>query len=262
MGLFDFLDRSKNPEEKFEDLLMQAAKNPGKRPAFYRDFLNIQLYFEGKTVGGYVGDKEVVRENQPIEFHYTAIEGKVRLYVFSSIKRLQETISEGANYIRMNARQLLGMLRQDAGVYLNPGSDCGKEFTPEEIKSLLDGTIFRELKRIDLKGMRPLMLGQPAKPPLKLVEALKSYFAENGYVENAYMGQYYDGKSDEGPQCVIGIRMSHSAGVTFSGILPSLGMIARDTIEKDKSVDFMDINDGGAIADYLVKDTKPFFSGT
>lgn len=262
MDFSKIFGKRNNPEQDFERILQQAANDPGIRPKFYRTFLDYDLY----VLGVYEGDAPRVdgeittKKDDSLKLNFYTINGKVQLPVFSSLKRLQSAVSGEARYIRMNGRVLFRGLPNGVEVVLNPYSDCGKEFTSIEIQKILDGSIFDTSQKGQLQSNMKVILGQPSEYPQRMVDAFISYFKSSGNVNSAYLAQMYAQESGDPPHCVVGIKPSPTASKPLNEILSDLGIIAKETLGSGQFIDIVNCDKDGGLAEYLVKETKPFYS--
>jgi SseB protein N-terminal domain len=125
------------PQNDLERSLIAATTDPAARPQFYRDLVASDLFVvqEPDTPSGQLNIR-------PLE-----VNGNDCLPVFSSLPRLQAFIDQEVSYIAMNARDFMQITR-GARLLLNAGSDYGKELLPEEIASILDGSIWQPQSRL------------------------------------------------------------------------------------------------------------------
>lgn len=135
------------PANSLEQRLVEAAKDPRARPAFYRELLESDLLVLGFTNSGGGDGHFVAQVGDTVSIaHWTGQDGAQFIPVFSSMQRLREAISQMEKYLQLNARSLFEMT-QGMPVVLNPGAAYGKEFTIEEIRGMLDGSIFKVTQR-------------------------------------------------------------------------------------------------------------------
>lgn len=138
-------------ENKLEELLIKAA-NTSKfskeyEIEFYREFLNSEIFvLVNNDFSGKEGQKLIANNNTTIDFVARWINGKPCLPIFSSLTRLEAYTDTKRPYIKINTKSLLESIDPQLTVMLNLNSEYGKEFTPLEVKHLLDGSIFNSTK--------------------------------------------------------------------------------------------------------------------
>lgn len=234
------------PENKLEEMLIKAAKDAESRMTFYTILLEADIYIinQNKTIG-----EKRQMQIQPVE-----ADGKQYLPIFSSVKRITESIDKEVTYIQMRAKDFFNATI-GANIILNPMSECGKKFVPEEIQGMLDGSIFYE--PVKLKENTEVMLGQPANYPQELVNALINLFSKYESIKAAYLANYYNPKENIPPHPLIGVDLESDKD--REKILGEAGVIV--TKLGIKTVDFIQIGSQGSgdISRYLTKETKAFY---
>lgn len=233
-------------ENHLEQLLAAAAQDPGQRPAFYRALLESDLYVLGtahETAGG----------DTQLELRVLEAEGRRVIPIFSSEARIQEFVQREETYLQMNGRALLGTVTgSGTGLVLNPGAAYGKEFTPEEIAALLDGSLFRRGEEREVKAGEQVLLAQPARYPHELVRALRSFLAGQPAVRAAYLAQMHRPTLGDSPHLVIGIDGDLAA------IAGEIGLVAREVLGEGEIVDLIPIA-AEPISEYMTTQTEPFY---
>src|SRR5580765_5542602 len=134
------------PQNKLERSLVQASSDAAFRPQFYKDLAEADLYIIEEGTLPKSHGKKVIQEGQTLKIRHVEWNGKNFIPIFSSLPRLQAALTGEAGYVCLNAIDLMTITR-GAELVLNPGSDFGKEFTVDEIASLIDGTIWRPSER-------------------------------------------------------------------------------------------------------------------
>ena len=142
MGLFDLFKRKSivDPETtNLEELLKNAATDPSYRVEFYKQLLRSDLIV--LTQDSEIGEgMQTLQEDTSLKI-LSLPDG--RIPVFTSTDRVfdKKVIDEQIQYVAMKGADLLAVVK-GATILLNPYSDYGKELLPDEIRGLLDGTIF------------------------------------------------------------------------------------------------------------------------
>jgi len=173
---------------------MQAASDPAYRPHFYKELVQSKLFVIQEGIPLNEGQTTVEKGYQ-VQIRSVEFNGKSYLPVFSSLPRLQTFLRSEAQYLAMNALDFM-KLTQGAGFLLNPGSDYGKEFTKEEVESILQGTLWQPSERFEFEKPTEVQIGHPAIYPKELVEALCRYFKTTKEVKRAYVAQILNPERD------------------------------------------------------------------
>ncbi|MBE9115424.1 enhanced serine sensitivity protein SseB C-terminal domain-containing protein [Lusitaniella coriacea LEGE 07157] len=233
------------PQNELDNSLAKAAIDPAHRPQFYRDFLQSNIYFIKES-----STSEREFRIQPIE-----IEEKSYLPIFSSLDRLQEAVNGEIGYIAINAREFLEII-EGAEVVLNPASDYGKEFTQQEIQSILDGSLWQSTEDYVVREATEVYLGQPANYPRELVELLTHLFQRRDRVKKAYLAHFFDPQQDENPHTLIALEVNSE----WEEVIAEAGLVAKEIEIPDPPLDFIQITGaGGGLEDYFIQNVKPFF---
>jgi len=174
------------PENALERSLIQAVKNPEDRPQFYRDLLEAEIYVlsSGQAASG--TPNEVLAKGTKVHFQHYDFQSVRYLPIFSSVKRMQAMIKGPSTYLKFKGRNFFEMTRGEK-VFLNPGSEMAKGFTPREISDLLDGSIFQPRQRVKVDENTEVLVGQPSDYPAELVKNLFDLFTQDTLVRAAYL---------------------------------------------------------------------------
>lgn len=147
MGIFDIFRKKKIdstfPENELEESLVQAASNVSAQKGFYQKLLWNQLFV--LTGEHYNSEKgvQILEENTTV--HLVTFEnGKIP--VFTSTNRIFDKgiIKEEVPFMSLKGQDLFGVAK-GATFIINPYSDYGKELIPEELESLMNGTIYTKV---------------------------------------------------------------------------------------------------------------------
>jgi hypothetical protein len=183
-------------ENKLEEALVAAVKNPATAPNFYRLLLESDLLVLG-TVNGEQAPSERFHAEAGSAFSFVSGErdGRRFLPIFSSLTRMQAYVKEESKYLRIKGRDLLEITR-GAPIVLNPDSEYGNALSTEQVALLLNGgpqsTDFPLVSSID--------------PPVPLVKALIALFQQNAEVATAWITHI--AFADEGgvPHPLVGVE--------------------------------------------------------
>jgi SseB protein C-terminal domain/SseB protein N-terminal domain len=255
MGLFDRFRTKSRPipdDLNLEELLERSALDPTFRAQFYRTLPDSDLFVLTQESSIPEGQHTLPEESELKVF--TLSDG--RIPVFTSTDRIfdKQVIKEEVQFVSMNAKDLFRTL-QGATLVLNPYSDYGKELIPSEIKKVLDGTILSESGRaITIQESTEVILGQPAKVPQPMLDALKTVFRRYPNVSKAYLGWIATQDTNDPPHYVIGIE----TGGSDTQLVNDAGFTAQQFLGPGELVDFIEIKEFDGVSGYL-RSTKPFY---
>jgi hypothetical protein len=241
------------PVNHLEKSLMLAVTNPSSRPQFYRDLLEADIFIIQSGENNFNIQNNVLQQGSQLKIQHIEKDGKSWLPIFSSLPRLQQFIRSETKYLQLKAKDFFE-ITHGAHVVLNPNFDYGKEFIPQEIEQLLDGSIFKPSQTYVAKKETKVLIGQPAVYPTKLVKALSEYFATNKYVNRAHLVQFQNPESGEKPHLLIGIDASGD----FEKVFGDAGVIGSEVMGKDEIIDFIRLDNSG-FSQNIINSTKPIY---
>ncbi len=257
MGIFNIFKKKKTestfPENELELNLMKASSDISARNEFYIKLLWNELIVLTNGHKESEEGRKTLEKDTEVQF-VTFESGQIP--VFTSTNRIFDKgiIKEQVPFMSMKGQDLFGITK-GATFILNPYSDYGKELIPQEIESLLDGSIFKKTNEIEIKEDTEVLIGQPSKYPTELVNALKNLFKEKKSVKAAYLATVKMDKSEELPHLMIAIDVKGDR----TTITNEAGPLAEKYL-KNEIVDFIQIdNKRGGISDYFLNETKPFY---
>jgi hypothetical protein len=257
------MSKQRDAERRLEDLLEKATKEPAFRPEFYQRLMEADVYVVSGDEGAKREGTVDMKEGDTVNLvQFPREDGSTALPFFTSLEVLQKSIDYKVNYICLPARILFEMT-EGTPLILNPFSEFGKDFTPEEVHGLLTGELpggHAEKKMIEKETK--ILMGQPKNYPAKLVESLTTLFAAEPAIKKAYLAQMYNpSEPDVKPHLVIGLYMEPRTG--FEASLKKIGPVANASMPDGDLVDFIliepDAESSSGIAGYMLKDTRPFY---
>ena len=256
MGLFDIFKKKKTdstfPENDLEKTLMEAATTASARKEFYQKLLWNELVV---LTNGHDNSEEGVRtleKNKTVQF-VTFENGQIP--VFTSTNRIFDKgiIKEQVPFMALKGQDLFGVAK-GATFILNPYSGYGKELLPNEIESLLNGSIFEQQNEMTIEQDTEIQIGQPAQYPTHLIEGLIKLFKEKESVNAAYLAAIKMDKTEKLPHLMIAIDVEGN----MSSITNEAGPLAEKLLNNE-IVDFIQIDKNGGISDYFLNETEPFY---
>lgn len=238
------------------ELLRRAATEPAARPAFYEALMAATVYVIGR-----IGDDAPAREGEAtlaegdqVQLqNWNRPDGSPVIPFFTSLDTLKQGIAEECPFLALPARSLFEMT-QGAELVLDPGSDHGKEFTPEEIANLLASGLSRTATTRTVEKATQVLLGQPAQPPEAMLASLRTLFAQRPQVSRAFLALMHDGSGAK-PHLIIGIE----ADGEDERIFQEAGNVAADQA-RGEPVDLVRVREpDSGIASYFLRDCPPFY---
>ncbi|WP_290789829.1 SseB family protein [Flavihumibacter sp. UBA7668] len=154
MGIFDIFKKkvkSTFPENELEQCLTDAESDVTARKDFYQKLLWNQLYV-------LTGDSANAEGNNTDEM-YTNIQFVVlqdgKIPVFTSTNRIFDNtvIKEKVPFVSLKGQDLFEAAK-GATFIINPFSNYAKELIPEEIESLMNGTIYDQIEKNENQNLK------------------------------------------------------------------------------------------------------------
>ena len=178
------------PENDIERMLMRAATEPADRPGFARALMDAEVFLvlvhEGGSIVSGPDGNAVIPEGTRLAMP-SATRGEERLVpFFTSPLRARSWYASDHIVAPDRTRDLFGRY-PDASFVLNPGSDYGKEFTPQEVKRLLAGQFDEGPQTITLAAEERVLLGHPSEKPDALIAALRRELGAVKSVSGAWL---------------------------------------------------------------------------
>lgn len=256
MGLFDIFKKKKKtesafPENELEKALMKASSDWSARKGFYMKLLWNELYVLTSENSSREEGAKVLEKGTMVDI-VSFETGEIP--VFTSTNRIFDkgVIKTEVPFIAMKGQDLFRVTK-GATLILNPYSPYGKELLPNEIESLLNGSIFEQEHGHQIEEDTPVRIGQPKIYPQELVKELNKLFKKHPEVKDAYLAMI-EMKPETEPHLIIALDMD--------GDLRSVTNYAGPLAEKvlnNQMIDFIQIDDKGGISDYFLKETQPFY---
>lgn len=254
MDLLKFLRKKKT--YSFEELLKKAAKEPAYRSEFIKKILTEKLVVITKEPSGPEG-YSIAQKDTSINI-LSLPDGSIP--VFTSTERIFDkgVIKEQVNFLECKGEDLLNMVK-GSQLILNPYSDYGKKFTPEEVQSLLNGTYFdRNVQQVTVKKATKVAIGQPAVYPTEMVKSLVKLFSNKSEVAAAYVGWIHDPASGDPPHYILAIKVT----ADWENINREVGFTAQQFLGATEIIDIIQIKGKGSfLNDYFVN-INPFYLST
>jgi hypothetical protein len=256
MGLFDLFKKkpkAQNNQEtlNLEEFIKKVQKEPSLRFELYPRLLNEHLVLITMKSNLKDGQHTIEQDSNVNIVSYP--DGSIPM--FSSTDRIFDkgVIKEQVSYILMKGQNLFEYAK-GATLILNPYSDFRIELQPAEIENILTSSSESLPQNFKIEKNTNIQIGQPAKYPTEIVNALKTLFETHPTIKAAYLGWIYQPESGEPAHLIFGLDADGELNVVFQ----EASLIVSKYLDKQDFADFIKIDDN-FISDYFLNKTVPFY---
>lgn len=252
-------------ENELERLLRLSVTAPAWRPAFYQTLLESTVFVlgdAGQDDAEKQGSVAITAGSELNILHWEKQDGSSIIPFFSSVDFLEKaSAGESADeqaFVALPARVLFEMT-QGEELFLNPKSEYGKEFTPNEVTLLLSNGGLNAPSELVLDKESQLLIGQPEEYPSAMIDALTTLFTQKKPVRRAFMALIHDKAADEQPNLLIGVETDGDEQ-EIDALIREAGNVASETSPDDRPVDFCIVSEKErGISHYLISHTQPLY---
>lgn len=253
------------PANPLEKALHNAAIDDKKVVDFYLILMESRVFILGKPAREITDSNFTLTEDDELLInHWESDEDKSPVIpFFTSLQTLQKVIPEDEPYLEVPTEALF---RMTLGVpmVLNPNTDYGMEFSPEDVVSLLgSGNVDTDLT--DLLGDEEETIDENgtyldflAEMPEKLSKTMREVFADFPEIAEAYLAVIHEPALDPEPHLLVGIK---GMGDLDTAIEAAANRIPDEDNDSDYEMfDFFTISDEDPeISSFLTDEVKPFY---
>ncbi|MFA3762007.1 enhanced serine sensitivity protein SseB [Yersinia sp. 2466 StPb PI] len=262
-------DHHHDEDQSLESLLKLAATESIYRTAFFRTLLDatVLVLVAGSEPGGEDSEMTFTAGNGVNILHWEKQDGESVIPFFSSPEVLQQALSQAEDeqtdlekqpFVAMPVRVLFEMT-QGAHLFLNPKSEHGKEFWPQEVAMLLENGGLAQPAEMMVDKESQILLGQPEEYPAAMVDALIQLFSQRKPVRRAFLALMHDKSVDEQANLLIGLEVDGSPE-EIDQLIQEAGNVASDHAPDDRPVDFCLVNEKErGVSHYLMTHTQAFY---
>ncbi|WP_208950496.1 enhanced serine sensitivity protein SseB [Rahnella sp. ChDrAdgB13] len=252
-------------ENELERLLRLSVTAPAWRPAFYQTLLESTVFVlgdAGQDEAEKQGSVAITAGSELNILHWEKQDGSSIIPFFSSVDVLEKASSgespDEQAFVALPARVLFEMTQGDE-LFLNPKSEYGKEFTPNEVTLLLSNGGLHAPSELVLDKESQLLIGQPEEYPSAMIDALTTLFTQKKPVRRAFMALIHDKAVDDQPNLLIGLEADGDEQ-EIDALIREAGNVASETSPDDRPVDFCIVSEKErGISHYLISHTQPFY---
>src|SRR3954447_1531985 len=246
------------PENELERSLIRATADPASQPEFLQRLLEAQVFIalvpSGGTITPGADGNATIPAGTKLQLRSVQRGGEEYLPFFSAPSRARALFRADHIVAPENPRDLFCKFPGRHFV-LNPGSDYGKEFLPDEVRRLLQGDLQGDFREVVIDKATSVLLSQPLPYPTELVEALANVFAETASVNSAHLAQVTF--PDRGPELLIAIDASSDWDSVMGELRPKFRVV----LPPSQPIDFTPLS-GSSFEDDFRSGIPPFYART
>ncbi len=246
------------PSNDLEKALHKAAADHSQAPAFYEELMDSKVFILGKPEEEDVGKFTLEEEQALIIQHWEReADSSPAVPFFTSLQMLQQAIDTDEPYLELPTTALF-QLTMGAPLVLNPNSEFGMEFEPEDVAVLLDTDLMVNSEHV-LDEETEVLLGYPENVPESFTDLLSEYFLRQPQVESAYLGTIQIPTDDNEEHLMVGLQGQGNFEKLIETTIQKISILEDDI--GYETVDFYVIDqDDPDISDFMLKNIVPFYT--
>jgi len=246
------------PTNDLEKALHKAAADNTQAPAFYEELMDSKVFILGKPEEEDMGKFTLEEEQALIIQHWEREEDNSPVVpFFTSLQMLQQAIDKDDTYLELPTSSFF-QLTMGAPLVLNPNSEFGMEFEPDDIAVLLDTDLMVNSEHL-LDEDTEVLLGIAKDIPEVFSADLSRYFAKHNEVDAAYFGTIQIPAEDDKEHLMVGLQGKGNFDKIIETAIQKISILE----EKDmpyETVDFYVIDqDDPDISAFMVENITPFY---
>lgn len=245
------------PANDLEKALHKAAADHTQAPAFYDKLMEANVFILGKPEEDPETKSFTLEEEQALIIQHWERETDKSPVVpfFTSLQMLQQAIETDEPYLELPTTSLF-QLTMGAPLVLNPNSEFGMEFDPEDIAILLDADLMTNSEHT-LEEETEVLLGIPNSVPDTFTELLSELFAKHPGVESAYLGTIQIPEDDDIEHLMVGLKGTSDFSKLIETAIHKISLV--DDIGYE-TIDFYVIDqDDPDISEFMIENITPFY---
>ncbi len=122
-----------------EKLMLDAAENPDKRDAFFKELLGAELFILSEGSPEEEGEWESEEGDELAIVQHELEDGSLFIPVFTSLDELQDTVPDEAMYSVLPGQALIELLKGSM-IIINPANDASVQLDEDAVEYLLSLT--------------------------------------------------------------------------------------------------------------------------
>lgn len=245
------------PINDLEKALHKAAADHSQAPAFYEELMDAKIYVLGKPEKKTSGEFTLEEEQAVIIQHWEReADNSPVVPFFTSLQMLQHAIETDEPYLQMKTSDLF-QLTMGAPLVLNPNSEFGMEFDPDDIAVLLDTDLMVNSEHL-LEEQTEVLLGIPENVSSTFKSVLSDFFSRHPEVENAYLGTIQIPEDDDQEHLMVGLQGTGQFEDIIETAIQKISLLDDEMMYE--TIDFYVIDqDDPDISQFMVENITPFY---
>lgn len=238
------------PQNPLEEALAGAISDASRRGAFFDALAAAEVLIPAPGPAPTEDRLMSASPGSEIDLPVMQDEGRRIVPAFSSMEQLLRFVPEGSGYIRIAARDLAKLWREDLWLGLNPRGP-GVLLGPADVRRLGGEAVPPP------RGEGEHLLGEPTEEPVALLDAVRAYAERSGTIATAYRAVMVAKEEGARPRVVIGLDLV--PGADRDTVFAQVGEAARETGIDGFALVAVALHGPGTVARYLVQNTTPFY---
>jgi len=245
------------PVNNLEEALHKAAADHSKAPAFYEELMESKIFILGKPEEEDTGKFTLEEEQAVIIQHWEREDDKSPVVpFFTSLQMLQQAIDTDEPYLELPTSSLF-QLTMGVPLVLNPNSEFGMEFEPDDIAVLMDTDLMVNSEHL-LEEQTEVLLGMPENVSDSFTSVLAEYFSKHALVEAAYLGTIQIPAEDDREHLMVGLQGKGDFEKIIDTAIQKISLLEDEMMYE--TVDFYVIDqDDPDISQYMLDNITPFY---
>ena len=246
------------PANNLEKALHKAAADHTQAPAFYEELMESKVFILGKPEEEDVGKFTLEEEQALIIQHWEReTDNSPVVPFFTSLQMLQQAIDTDEPYLELPTTALF-QLTMGAPLVLNPNSEFGMEFDPEDVAVLLDKDLMVNSEHT-LDEETEILLGIAEDIPQSFTRLMTDFLSRQAQVEAAYLGTIQIPADDNVEHLMVGLQGKGDFSKLIETAIQKISLLEEDI--GYETVDFYVIDqDDPDISDFMLENIRPFYS--
>jgi len=245
------------PVNDLEKALHKAAADHSQAPAFYEELMESKIFVLGQPEKEDSGEF-ILEEEQAVTIQHWERENDQSPVVpfFTSLQMLQQAIETDEPYLELTTIDLF-QLTMGAPLVLNPNSEFGMEFEPEDVAVLLDADLMVNSQHV-LDEQTEVLLGVAENVSETFISVLTEFFSRHSEVKAAYLGTIQIPEDDDKEHLMVGIQGNGPFDKIIDTVIQKISLLEDDMMYE--TVDFYVIDqDDPDISEFMVENITPFY---